>query len=304
MTASSDYFPKLQAAAANVREVLLAKGVSPDRLNFGGEGVVVAKASRIPTDANSMFLGNRAMGDWAETSLARSISTSGSGWHPVHYGDSDRIAAGEPNFKEHYLAELEATRIYGKRPDLLIYRDNLAPAADHFIGKRVAETSEVARLATAAIEVRSSKFKALRYMAVRQGEKSEGKKVDRESPSFTVKVEDLIIVYRWMERFDVPQSYVQVFLDSIFGINFLDLFNIIGSGSGFKIEKPRASQNKTTLMVPITSGSLVAVCAREPEFITEIRETKLGRVDSFVAPKGGSFELDPSAFGKVILQGD
>lgn len=295
------YFERLSSAAANVRQVLEAKGVCAKRLNFGGEGALDPKKPRVPTDANSMFLGNRALGDWAETRLAVCIDESKAEFQAIHYGDSDRIAAGDPGFKSHYLAELAATRTYGKRPDLLIYPHLESPAKDRFTGMQVADTFVIARSATAAIEVRSSKFKALRYMSVREQEKREGKKVDREAPSFTVKVEDLIIVYRWMERFGVPQSYVQVFLDSIFGINFLSLFEIIGSGAGFKIEKPRASQNKTTIMVPITAGSRLATCTSPPDFVAEIRETRLGRVDSFVAPTGGTFELDLAEFEKVVL---
>lgn len=33
--------------------------------------------------------------------------------------------------------------------------------------------------------------------------------------------------------------YSQVFFDSIFGINFLEIFQVIGSGTCFKIEKPK-----------------------------------------------------------------
>ena len=38
-------------------------------------------------------------------------------------------------------------------------------------------------------------------MAVRQQQRDDGNKTTaRETPSFTVKVEDLVIVYRWLER--------------------------------------------------------------------------------------------------------
>ena len=52
----------------------------------------------------------------------------------------------------------------------------------------------------AAVEVRSSKFEALTYMKVRKEQRAAGKTKARETPSFTVKVEDLVIVYRWLER--------------------------------------------------------------------------------------------------------
>ena len=100
------------------------------------------------------------------------------------------------------------------------------------------------RRAIAAAEVRLSKGEALLYMAVRKKQRDEGNKSARETPSFTVKVEDLIIVYRWLERYGVAQSYCQVFFDSIFGINFLNIFEIIASNSGFTIEKPEKSQGE------------------------------------------------------------
>lgn len=191
--------------------------------------------------------------------------------------------------------------MFGKRPDLLLYSPESTLEGKEFREGTVTETEALARHALAAIEVRSSKFKALQYMRVREQEREAGAKVDRSCPSFTVKVEDLIIVYRWMERFQVPECYTQVFFDSIFGINFLQIFEVIGSGTGFKIETPRQSQEKATIMIPITSGHRIAVGSEPPEFRTEIRETRLGRVDAFVAPVGGKFTLDPAALNAVLF---
>jgi hypothetical protein len=129
-------------------------------------------------------------------------------------------------------------------------------------------------------------------MRVRQEQTAAGKKGVRATPSFTVKVEDLIIVYRWMERYQLPQTYCQVFFDSIFAINFLDIFTIISSGVGFTIETPAKSQEKATIMIPITSGSQIATGTALPHFEAEQRVTELGRHDVFVVPKGGHFVLD------------
>ena len=301
MTAAFDYFERLKQAATRVAEVLSAKGVASDRLSFGGEGLPLAKKPRIPVDANSNFLGNRATGDWAESALKGLLTESSFDLRPIHYGDTGEISAGDDAFKDYYLAELEATRVFGKRPDLLLYTSEATPSKDEFRDKTVAMTQTLACRATAAIEVRSSKFKALQYMSVRELEREAGIKVDRSCPSFTVKVEDLIIVYRWMERFRVPECYTQVFFDSIFGINFLGIFEIIGSGSGFKIETPKQSQEKATIMIPITSGHRIALGSEPPDFRTVMRETRLGRVDAFVAPDGGKFVLDPLALKSVLF---
>ena len=164
-----------------------------------------------------------------------------------------------------------------------------------------ADTESLVKNAAAAVEVRSSKFEALRYIAVRRRQRDSGKSTGREAPSFTVKVEDLVIVYRWLERHRVPQSYCQVFFDSVFAVNFLDIFAIIGRGSGFTIETPRKSQEKATIMIPITSGAQIGRATAIPAFAAEHRVTELGRHDAYVVPQGGGFELNAAATRKVLL---
>jgi hypothetical protein len=163
------------------------------------------------------------------------------------------------------------------------------------------ETEPTVKKAVAAIEVRSSKFEALKYMAVRQQQRDAGNTSGRETPSFTVKVEDLVIAYRWLERHRVPQSYCQVFFDSVFAINFLDIFAAIASGSGYSIETPAKSQEKSTIMIPITRGLQVGKATGLPTFAAEHRITELGRHDAYVVPCGGGFVLEPSKVRQVLL---
>ena len=171
----------------------------------------------------------------------------------------------------------------GKRPDLLLF-----PAA----AKLPADISYVRSLRPRRwpnrrwllVEVRSSKFEALTYIATRQRQRAAGNRSSRETPSFTVKVEDLVIVYRWLERVRVSQAYCQVFFDSIFAINFLDIFSIIGGGDGFSIETPAKSQEKATIMIPITAGLQVGDGTDLPTFAAEQKVTELGRHDAYVVP--------------------
>lgn len=218
----------------------------------------------------------------------------------MQYGDTANIAAGHPDFKARYLLGLEDTRMFGKRPDLLLF------PSEFDVGKNLsershAETELIVKQALAAIEVRSSKFEALKYMSVRQKQRDDGDKSGRETPSFTVKVEDLVIVYRWMEKYCVPQSYFQVFFDSIFAINFLEIFETIANGVNFSIETPAKSQEKATIMIPITRGLQVGKATSLPTFTAEHHVTKLGRHDAYVVPQGGGFELDAVAMKKILL---
>ena len=138
-------------------------------------------------------------------------------------------------------------------------------------------------------------------MKVRGQQRAAGKKVTRDTPSFTVKVEDLVIVYRWLEQNKLPQSYCQVFFDTVYGINFLEIFRIIANGDGIKIERPKKSQEKSTIFIPITSGLKVGKATGGITFAAEHHVTQLGRHDAYVVPQGGGFELDAAAMKKVLL---
>lgn len=230
------------------------------------------------------------MGDWAEGILASAIAKALPGKKVVHYGDSNSVAAGEPGFKQNYTTGLIQVCKYGKRPDLLIMPQHVK-CETRTSTSDPDELMELGKCADFSIEVRSSKFEALKYMEVRAQQRTEGNKAGREAPSFTVKVEDLKLVYRWLELHDCPQLYCQVFFDSVFAINFLTIFQIIASGKGFAIENPKKNQEKATIMIPITSGCKIATCSL-PEFRVEHRVTKLGRHDAFVKPVGGEAILN------------
>ncbi len=296
----SPYFIRLRETVPGVIATLERKGITGNHLLFGGEGKQPAKRVTVPTDARSEFLANRAMGDWAEGILAGALRAALPTGKVAQYGNTDQIAAGHPEFKARYLAGVEETRLFGKRPDLLVFSAGSNVPGD--LSELSHSESDVwVRQAATAIEVRSSKFEALTYMQTRQKQRASGMTGVRETPSFTVKVEDLIIVYRWLERYGVPQSYCQVFFDSIFAINFLGIFAIIASGSGFTIETPAKSQEKATIMIPITSGLQIGTGSELPRFEAEHRVTELGRHDAFVVPRGGAFSLDAEAAQKVLL---
>jgi hypothetical protein len=297
----SDYFLRIKELIPAVIETLTKKGIEERHLQFGGEADKEPKIS-IPTDARSEFLANRAMGDWAEGVLKDSfMTTNGIAIEISHYGDTDSIAAGEPGFKDNYLRAKEETRRWGKRPDLLIFpAGTIVP--DDLTSVTREEADEFARMAIAGIEVRSSKFKADKYMAVRKQDKIDKKTSSRETPSFTVKVEDLKIVFRWIEVVQTQQLYAQVFFDSCFAINVLKIFEYVATASkGFTIDKPEKSQNKATIMIPITHGERLGTFYESPEFGVEVRETRTGRVDAYVRPKGGRLALQVDAFNRLIL---
>jgi hypothetical protein len=297
------YFEKLAKGKAAATTVLRRLGVRDEHLTFGGAGKAPDKQPRVPTDARSEFLANRAMGDWAETILANALRQYLPEWSISQYGSTESIAAGDPKFKALYLAGLEEVRQFGKRPDLLVFPKKLA-SAENLSARPFDEIDPIADRAVASIEVRSSKFEALKYMEVRRKQKEEGKNSSsKDSPSFTVKVEDLVIVYRWLERKRVSQAYFQVFFDSVFAINFLDIFARIGEKKkGIVIETPEKSQEKATIFIPITEGEQVGKLHELPQFAVEHRVTELGRHDAYVKPIGGRLEMYPDAIRRCLLK--
>lgn len=297
---NNQYFEQLKATLPGVVASLKGKGVELPHLAFGGEWTKATRKPTVPTDARTEFLANRAMGDWAEKMLTTALLRALPEWKVAQYGDTDRIAAGHPEFRSRYLARLEETRVFGKRPDLLLFPAGFRVDSD-LSGCVPAEMETTAREAVSAIEVRSSKFEALTYMALRQRQRDSGKPGARQSPSFTVKVEDLVIVFRWLERHRVPQSYCQVFFGSVFAINFLDIFATIASGVDYLIETPAKSQEKATIMIPITRGAQVGKATSLPTFAAEHRVTALGRHDAYVVPQGGGFVLEAEKIRQVLL---
>ena len=300
------YFSNLALAMAQVVKILEQKGVEDRHLTFGGPGQEPAKAPRPPTDARSEFLANRAMGDWAENLLAGALRESVTAWSVSHFGSTDAIAAGHPDFKAHYLCGLKEVREFGKRPDLLIFDKEKVEDVPENLSLLPFETIDpFANRALASIEVRSSKFEALKYMAVRRQQKADGTAAARQAPSFTVKVEDLVIVYRWLERKPISQAYFQVFFDSVFAINVLDIFELIGAwkkGSAIKFETPAKTQEKATIMIPITLGTQVGTLSTLPQFTAEHKVTELGRHDAYVKPIGGKLTLDAEKVKAVLFR--
>lgn len=295
LTALNQLTPKLVAA-------LKAKKIHKRYLVFGSVGEAPAKKPYVPNNANSEFLANREMGDWAEESLKSALHAADTTISVSHYGDTGSMIAGAPGFKEMYLAGLEETRIRGKRPDLLVFPKTLNVQPD-LTTLPDAQRTHLAKQSIGAIEVRSSKFDALTYIAARKAEREAGKKGARDTPNFTVKIEDLKIVYRWIKNFEVPQIYAQVFFDSIFAINFLTIISAIIEGE-FVIEKPAKSQEKATIMIPITVGKKIGSATSNPQFTAVHNVTRLGRHDAYVKPIDGGFTINSAELEHCLYKWD
>ena len=118
----------------------------------------------------------------------------------------------------------------------------------------------------------------------------------RDYLSITPKVEDIKVVYKWIETFNVPHFYFQVFFDKVYGISFEQILQIISDpdneGVIFSVETDTKNQNKTTIKINSKSGTLIASKVDEPLHESVRKEIDRGRLLFYVTFKGGTAYLD------------
>lgn len=118
----------------------------------------------------------------------------------------------------------------------------------------------------------------------------------RDYLSITPKVEDIKVVYKWIQTFNVPHYYFQVFFDKIYGISFKQIMELISSpeqeGQVFSIETDSKNQNKTTIKIRSTFGTEIASKVDEPSHESQRKELNRGRLLFYVTFQGGTAYLD------------
>jgi len=118
----------------------------------------------------------------------------------------------------------------------------------------------------------------------------------RDYLSITPKVEDLKVVYKWIETFNVPHFYFQVFFDKSYAISFKDILQMITEpdkeGEYYEISKDIKNQNKTTIKINTKKTAQIAYKIDEPEHKSIRREMGRGRLLFYVTFDGGTAYLD------------
>jgi len=118
----------------------------------------------------------------------------------------------------------------------------------------------------------------------------------RDYLSITPKVEDIKVVYKWIENFNVPHFYFQVFFDKVYGVSYEQILTFISDsdneGRVFSIEKDNKNQNKTTIKINSKSGKLIANKVEEPTHKSVRKEMARGRLLFYVTFQGGKACLD------------
>ncbi len=122
--------------------------------------------------------------------------------------------------------------------------------------------------------------------------------------SITPKVEDIKVVYKWIEEFNIPHYYFQVFFDKVYGISFEQILTIISNPDNedviFSVEADTKNQNKTTIKINSKSGIPVAKKVDEPEHESVRKELQRGQLLFYVTFKGGTAYLDINNLCKIL----
>jgi hypothetical protein len=291
------YFAQLEALKEGVVERLAQKGVTENMLRFGGP-TPAPERIRAPAQANTKFQEEQAFGDWAETTLARALSKASRDHRAIQYGFSSKIVAGEEGFKEQYHAGIHDTCEHGKRPDLLIVEVG-HQIPDDVSGIATPDLRDVVAASLGAVEVRSSRTEVNLRKAYVEAQRALGKRVTTPELNFTVKVEDLVKVYRWIEVHNKAQLYAQVFLDEVHAIGVREIMQYIIAAERLKVEEYERNK-KYTIMVPLSTGVQIGRISKYPEFEVVDRPTRDGRHDIFARPIGGEIDVDAALVEQLL----
>jgi hypothetical protein len=256
-----------------------------------------------PTQAFSDFLTHSEQGDWAEILFFTALKNTNLPYIPVRYGRSDKIIAGDPNFKTFYNSYQDELDSIGKRPDILLFKpeDYEEKWGDDICRFSQDELKSIVPKAIAGFEIRSSAYLTNKFVP----------KKERPFLSFTPKVEDLLMVLKWIDIFGVPHFYVQIFFDSIYIISFKDILcllknaqidergkknkKIIGKIDGnpaFVIEKNPKNQYKETIHIYLDRGYLLSTEIEYPSLIGNKKELAGGRLLHYVSFEGGKTKVN------------
>jgi type II restriction enzyme len=123
--------------------------------------------------------------------------------------------------------------------------------------------------------------------------------------SITPKMEDIALVNRWVQNYNVKHFYLQVFFDKAYVISFKDILALVSNDSNeesnFSIERDVKNQGKTTIKINVQVGKEILGKIDMPEHKSAMKELERGRLLFYVTFKGGKGYLDNEIFTRDII---
>lgn len=127
----------------------------------------------------------------------------------------------------------------------------------------------------------------------------------RDYLSITPKVEDIALVNRWIQKYNVKHYYLQVFFDKAYVISFEDIIGLASvesnEGEVFSIEQDVKNQGKTTIKINVQVGKEVLGKIDMPNHASAMKELDRGRLLFYVKFEGGKGYLDNEVFMRDII---
>lgn len=127
----------------------------------------------------------------------------------------------------------------------------------------------------------------------------------RDYLSITPKLEDLALVNRWIQHFNVRHYYLQVFFDKAYVIPFKDILEIASDPAKedvvFSVEADVKNQWKTTIKINVQVGKEILGRIDMPEHKSAMKELERGRLLFYVTFQGGRGYLDNDVFISEIV---
>jgi len=118
----------------------------------------------------------------------------------------------------------------------------------------------------------------------------------RDYLSITPKMEDIALVNRWIQKYNVKHFYLQVFFDKAYIISFKDILALVSNdsneGNNFSIEQDVKNQGKTTIKINVQIGKEILGKIDMPEHKSAMKELDRGRLLFYVTFEGGKGYLD------------
>lgn len=129
----------------------------------------------------------------------------------------------------------------------------------------------------------------------------------RDYLSITPKMEDIALVNRWIQNYNVKHFYLQVFFDKAYVISFQDILELVSNddneGNKFSIERDVKNQGKTTIKINVQVGKEILGKIDMPEHKSAMKELNRGRLLFYVTFEGGKGYLDKDIFMRDIING-
>ena len=127
----------------------------------------------------------------------------------------------------------------------------------------------------------------------------------RDFLSITPKVEDLKVVYKWIETYNVPHFYFQVFFDKVYGISFHKILELISNpeleeNKYFIGDEDSKNQNKWTVKIDYKEGQEVGFKVDMPDHNSVMRKLDRGRLLFHVKFNGGTAYLDVNNLRSIL----